>query len=387
MNLSQCRTTLQIDLDAIDNNLKKISERSGVPIMAIVKADAYGHGATEISKQISDKVAFFGVACIDEALELRAAGINNPILILGATPVSRFEDAAMNDVRISVFEYDIASELSKVALKLNKTIPFHLVVDTGMNRIGFKMSEENADICKEICKLPGIKAEGIFSHFATADCPDLTRTYAQKKKFTDFIAMLSERGIDIPIKHISNSAGILDFDDNFDMVRSGIITYGMYPSNDVVHSIPDLTPALRWESYVSYIKTLPAGEEISYGGTYVTTKETVIATIPVGYADGYPWRLSGKFYVLINGHKAPIVGRICMDQLMVDISGIPGVVKGNKVTLIGKDGDQVITVEEIAEAAGSFNYEFVCGISRRVTRTYFKNKKAVRYINYLIDIQ
>lgn len=385
MRLNKCRTTLQIDVDALRNNVSLITEKSGVPVMAVVKADAYGHGAVEVARSVEDLVGFYGVACIDEALELRMSGIKKPILILGCTPVSRFDDAINNDIRVSLFEYKSALELSKTAVQLGKTAKYHFAVDTGMNRIGFKADKRSIELVKNICLLPGIYAEGIFTHFTSADCEDLSFTLKQKRLFTDFIIELENVGIEIPIKHTDNSAGILDFDSHLNMVRSGIITYGLYPSECTPKTIEGLKPAMRWESYVTYVKTVPKGEPVSYGGTFVTKRETKIATIPVGYADGYPWILSGKFYVLIEGEVAPILGRVCMDQLMVDVTHIDTAVMGSKVTLMGRDKDKVITAEEISKAALSFNYEFICGISRRVTRIYYKDGKAFKYVNYLLD--
>lgn len=385
MRLNKCRTTLQIDIDALRNNLSLIKEKCKVPVMAVVKADAYGHGAIEVARCTEDLCEFFGVACIDEALELRMSGITKPILILGSTPISRFDDVVNYDIRISLFEYDCAVELSKIAVELGKKVPFHFALDTGMNRIGFKADESSIELCRRICSLPGIYPEGIFTHFTSADSNDLEFTHNQRRAFSDFVNELESIGIEIPIKHTDNSAGILDYDSHYNMVRSGIITYGFYPSDQVIKSISGLKPAMRWESYISYIKTVPAGQPISYGGTFITDKETVIATIPVGYADGYPRILSDSFYVLIEGKKAPILGRICMDQLMVDVTHIKNAVKGSKVTLLGIDGDLEISAELISQAANSFNYEFICGISRRVTRIYYKNAKAVKYVNYLLD--
>ena len=262
---------------------------------------------------------------------------------------------------------------------------FHFAVDTGMSRIGFQADEASADICAEIAKLPGLIAEGLFSHFATADCADLSRAKAQAERFARFDAMLKERGVQIPIRHLDNSAGLMNFDCHYELVRSGIVTYGMYPSDEVDPQRLKLEPALTWLSRVTHVKTLPAGREIGYGGTYVTTKDTVVATIPVGYADGYRRSLSGRFYVLIRGRKAPILGCICMDQLMVDVTDIPGAALNDRVVLIGRDGAEEITVETIAEQADSFNYEFVCGISRRVPRVYTSGGKTVHAVHYLTD--
>lgn len=378
-------TYVTVDLDAIEHNIEAIRKRAGVPVMAVVKADAYGHGAVPVAKLLEDKCAFFGVSSISEALELRSAGIRTPILILGHTPSAAFPLAIEHDIRPSIFSLDGARTLSKEAAKLRKTARFHFAVDTGMSRIGFPMCEASADQCAEAARLPNIFAEGLFSHFATADCADLSRAKAQAERFDAFISMLRQRGVEIPICHLNNSAGLMNFPNSYDMVRSGIVTYGLYPSSEVDPRQLPLTPALTWRSRVTHLQELPAGREIGYGGTYVTTKPTKVATVPVGYADGYRWSLSGKFYVLIHGQQAPILGRVCMDQIMVDITHIPDVAIGNKVVLIGQHESERITAEQIAEAAGSFNYEFLCGISRRVPRYYVKDGKTVQTIHYLLD--
>ena len=378
-------TYVKIDLDAIAANFDAVAEKTGVPVMAIVKADAYGHGAIQVARLLQDKCAFFGVSSMLEALELRQAGLTAPILILGRTPTAAFPHAVELDVRPAIFHYDDALALSEEALRQGKTAAFHFAVDTGMSRIGFQPTEEAADTCAAIVKLPGIRAEGLFSHFATADCADLTRAKAQAERFDGFIALLKERGVEIPICHLDNSAGLMNFPRHYQMVRSGIVTYGMYPSGEVSPALLPLRPALQWLSRVTHVKELPPGREISYGGTFVTTRPTTVATVPVGYADGYRRSLSGKFYVLIHGKKAPILGRVCMDQMMVDVTDIPDVKLDDTVTLVGKDGGEEITMEAIAAAADSFNYEFVCGISRRVPRIYCRGGREVRSVHYLLD--
>ena len=378
-------TYVKIDLDAIAANFEAVCDKAGVPVMAVVKADAYGHGAVQVARLLQDRCAFFGVSSILEALELRQAGLTAPILILGRTPVAAFPYAVRENVRPTIFHYDDAVALSAEAQKQGKVAPFHFAVDTGMSRIGFQPTEEAAELCAAIVQLPGITAEGIFSHFATADCADLSAAKEQAGKFDEFCAMLESRGIQIPIRHMDNSAGLMNFPNHYDMVRSGIVTYGMYPSTEVAPEKLPLRPALQWLSRVTHVKELPAGRAISYGGTYVTSRPTMVATVPVGYADGYRRSLSGKFYVLIHGKKAPILGRICMDQMMVDVTDIPGVALDDTVTLVGRDGDEQITMEQIAEAADSFNYEFVCGISRRVPRIYCRGGREVRSVHYLLD--
>ncbi|MCI6935995.1 MAG: alanine racemase [Candidatus Faecousia sp.] len=378
-------TRVKIDLDAIASNMDAIREKAGVPVMAVVKADAYGHGAVQVARLLQDKCAFFCVSSILEAMELRQAGLSTPILILGHTPADAFPTAIREGIRPTIYRLEDALALSKAAQFLELPARFHFAVDTGMSRIGFQVTEEDADICARIASLPGLFAEGLFSHFATADCADLTRAKKQAERFAEFDGMLRRRGVKVPIRHLNNSAGLMNFATPYEMVRSGIITYGMYPSDEVDPSLLSLRPALQWLSRVTHVKTLPAGREISYGGTYVTKADTVVATIPVGYADGYRRNLSGKFYVLIHGQKAPILGRICMDQMMVDVTHIPGVQVGDRVTLVGADGDETITMEQISAQADSFNYEFVCGISRRVPRLYVQGGKTIHTVHYLLD--
>ena len=373
-----------VDLDAIAANFRAIRRKAGVPVMAIVKADAYGHGAVPIARLLEPECAFFGVSSLAEALELRQAGIHKPILILGYTPPQAFPAAIAAGIRPAIFRCEDALALSRAAAEAGITAPFHFAVDTGMSRIGFQPTWEEALLCARIAALPGLEPEGLFSHFATADCADLSRALAQRELFDRFDAMLRQNGLAIPLRHLNNSAGLMNFDKHYDMVRAGIITYGLYPSDEVDPSLLPLTPALKWVSQVSHVKPLAAGRQISYGGTFTAPKEMVVATIPVGYADGYRRSLSGKFYVLIHGCRAPILGRICMDQMMVDVTGIPGVVPGTPVTLIGTDGGETISMEAIAGPAGSFNYEFACGIGRRVPRIYIKDGQTIRQVHYLL---
>lgn len=377
-------TYVNIDLDAVSRNFEAIRRRAGVDVMAIVKADAYGHGAVPIARLLEPQCAMFGVSSIQEALELRRAGLYKPILILGHTPVDAYELAVSQSIRPAIFRWEDAVALSQAAQKLGILAPFHFAVDTGMSRIGFQVTEGDADICAQIAALPGLTAEGLFSHFATADSADLTRTHRQEEAFRRFDQMLKARGVNIPIRHLNNSAGIMNFGGQYEMVRSGIVTYGLYPSDQVDRNVLPLTPALSWYSHVTHAKLLPPGREISYGATFTTTRETLVATVPAGYADGYRRQLSGRFHVLINGKKAPILGRICMDQLMVDVTDIPEVTPGSKVTLIGTDGEEAITMEEISAQAGSFPYEFACGISRRVPRNYIRGGEIVCRVDYLL---
>ncbi len=375
-------TYLKIDLDAIVHNFRSVGEKAGVPVMAVVKADAYGHGAVPVAKVLAPLCAFFGVSSVSEALELRRAGIEKPILILGHTPVDAFATVINKEIRPTIFSMEDALALSTEAQKQNKTARFHFAVDTGMSRIGFQATEEAADICAQIAKLPNLEAEGLFSHFATADCRDLTQARLQAQRFAEFDQWLADRGVTVKLRHLDNSAGIMNFNCHYEMVRSGIVTYGLYPSGEVDPKRLDLKPAMSWYSHITHIKTLPAGRSISYGGTYTTTKDTVVATVPAGYADGYRRSLSNRFYVEIHGQKAPILGRVCMDQMMVDVTDIPDVNPGDTVVLMGGQ----ISAEEIAAAADSFNYEFICGMSRRTPRLYYQGGKLVQKVNYLLDV-
>lgn len=378
-------TWVKIDLSAIEANIDAVAAKANVPVMAVIKADAYGHGAVPIARLLEKKCAFFGVSSMLEAMELRSAGIRLPILILGATPDDAYPLAVREDIRPAIFTWESACALSRAAAAQGKTARLHFAVDTGMSRIGLQVTEEAADLCARIAALPGLVCEGLFSHFATADETDLSRARAQAARFADFDAMLKARGLEIPIRHLNNSAGVMNFSEHYDMVRSGIVTYGLYPSSEVDPGDLPLQPALSWYSRVTHVKTLPAGREISYGGTFVTTRDTRVATVAVGYADGYRRSLSGRFYVLIRGRKAPILGRVCMDQLMVDVTDIPDAAAGDTVTLAGRDGKERITIEELAAAAGSFNYETVCGISRRVPRVYLKDGQCVGSVHYLLE--
>lgn len=379
------RTQAKIDLDAVEYNYNNTRAKlpQGCKLLGVIKADAYGHGAVELARFLENKCDFFGVACIEEAVELKKADIKTPILILGYVAPAFYDLVAKYDIRIPVFSYDTAKALSDEAVKQGKTVPFHFCIDTGMSRIGFQVNEESADVCKQICSLPNIEAEGLFSHFATADETDLTKALAQREKYKAFVEMLENRGIQIPIKHLNNSAGIMNFDEYFDMCRMGIILYGLYPSEEVDKSLLDIKPVMSWLTHISHIKTLEAGREVSYGGTFKTTEPRVIATIPVGYADGYPRCLSNKGRVIINGQYAPIVGRVCMDQFMVDVTDVDGAELDSIVTLVGKDGDAELSMEEVSNAAYSFNYELPCRVARRVPRTYYKDGKFIKATNYM----
>lgn len=378
------RTYIRVDLDALHYNVNNIKKKIGkAKLLAVIKADAYGHGAVQLAGELEGQCDFFGVACIEEALELLHHNIKTPILILGYVSPQCYKTIVENDIRIPVFTYESAKALSDEAVRQGKTASFHIAVDTGMSRIGFLCNDDSIAVCEKISRLPNIEAEGIFTHFATADEKDLSRSEAQVARFDRFVARLSAGGLEIPIKHINNSAGIINFSNMYDMVRCGIITYGLYPSEDVDKAAIPLKPVMSWHSAVGCVKELDAGAEVSYGGTYKTDKKTTVATVAVGYADGYPRSLSNKGRVIINGSYAPVLGRVCMDQIVVDVTGIDGVEVETPVTLVGTDGGLSISMEELAAQANSFNYEQVCRISRRVTRVYCKHSQPVQKINYL----
>ena len=372
------RTYLKIDLNKLEHNFNCVRNKlpNNIKILGVIKANAYGHGAVEIGKFLDGKCDFFGVACIEEAVELKKAEIKTPILILGRVFPFDIETAVKYDVRIPIFSYDDAVALSNEAVKQGKNMPFHFCIDTGMSRIGFQVSEESADICKSITELPNIFAEGLFSHFATADEKDLSKAVEQRNKYKEFCKMLSDRGIEIPIKHLNNSAGIMNFDEYFDMCRMGIITYGLYPSDEVDKDILDLEPIMSWHAKISHIKELEPNREISYGGTFKTDRVTKVATVPVGYADGFPRCLSNKGKAIINGKYAKILGRVCMDQFMVDVSDIECNIN-DEVVLFGTQKNAHISLEELSNSAYSFNYELPCRIPIRVNRVYVYNDEVV----------
>ena len=376
------RIQADIDLDAFRFNLDSIKKNinENTQIITVLKADGYGHGAVPLAKEAEKEEPVWGiaVATVEEALELRRGGIKKPLLILGYTYQEDYDLIAEEELRPTVFKLSMAQELSQAALRKNKTIKIHIKIDTGMSRIGYRDLEKSVPEILEISRLPGLEIEGLFTHFARADEKETTPAYQQLEKYQAFQKALKEAGLKIPLCHCSNSAGIIRIPEaNMDAVRAGIILYGLYPSEEVEKEPVPLKPLMTLKSHIAYIKTLEPGVQISYGGTYTTQKETRVATIPVGYADGYARSLSNKGWVLIRGKKAPILGRVCMDQFMVDVTDIPEARELDEVILLGKSQDQQITMEELGELSGRFNYEFACCISKRVPRIYFKGGKAI----------
>ena len=384
------RVYATVNLDAVASNMR--SMRDNLPastlIMGSVKADGYGHGSVPVAKTIEPYVFGYAVATIDEGIILRRHGINKTILILGVTHESRYEDLLRYDIRTAMFQYEKAKKLSDLALKQGKKAVVHLALDTGMSRIGMKADREHAKEAAAIAALEGIEVEGLFTHFARADETDKSAYEEQYRRYKEFLGYLKELGVKIPIRHCSNSAGIVESleSNHMDMVRAGIAIYGMYPSDEVDHNSVKLTPAMEIKSCITYIKEIEAGTAVSYGGTFVADHTMKVATIPVGYGDGYVRSLSGKGDVLIHGKRAAILGRICMDQFMVDVTDIPDVQEDDEVTLLGSDGAECITMEELAEKSGGFHYEMICDIGKRIPRVYLKDGKVVGTKDYFDDL-
>jgi len=373
-----------IDLDAIDSNVAEIRKllKPGTRLMAVVKADGYGHGAVPVARAIEDKVDAFGVSIIEEAVELRQGGIVKPVLIFGFTAPERYGELFENNIEQTVFSADIARSLSAAASAAGATARVHIKIDTGMQRTGFEDTAENIGVVREIAQLPNLRIEGIFSHFFSADCADKSEMRMQLERFTRFTEQLAKAGVDIPLKHISNSAGVFDGECCLDMVRAGIAVFGLYTSDELDRSKAALKQAMQLKTKVIFIKTVGPGQGVSYGHTYVTGRETVIATIPVGYADGYPRSLSSRGRVIVNGRYAPVIGRVCMDLMMIDVTGIPGVETGTDVTVMGRDGDAEVSAEEIGALAGTFHYEIICGINKRVPRVYTRGGQEVETCSF-----
>jgi len=387
------RVYASVNLDAIHSNMDnmKANLNPETRILGIIKTDGYGHGAVPIAKELEplDYMYGFGVATYEEAMILRKCGITKPILIIGYTFPYSYEGMAKEGIRPSIFRMDQAIEWSETGKRLGIEIPIHIKVDTGMQRIGICGDEEGFQFIKKLKDLDGLEIEGIFTHFSKSDFKDKSNSYRQLKDFQDFnLRIKEELKLDIPIKHTSNSAGLLEIREaNMDIVRAGIAMYGLWPSDEVDRNRVKLTPALELKSHVIYVKDVEAGESVSYGGIYTTTQKTRIATIPVGYGDGYPRSLSNKGFVLLHGKRAPIIGRICMDQFMVDVSDIPETKEGDLATLIGRDGAQELTLEELGDLSGRFNYEFACDLGKRIPRIYLKGGKVVATRDYFHDYQ
>ena len=381
------RVYARIDLDAIAYNMEQMKLRidGHTQIMAVIKTDAYGHGAVQVAQMLEkyDYIWGFAVATLDEAVVLRVEGNQQAILVLGCIGPDQYMEMLDNDIRMNVYTEDMAKEIANMARREGKTAYLHIKLDTGMGRLGFSITEESVEAITRISKLSNVKMEGVFTHFAKADEKDKTFTMQQIQQFESMTRLLKEQGVTFEYEHCSNSAAIIDVPEaKFDIVRAGISTFGLYPSEEVDKEAVHLKPALALKSHVAFVKEIEPGTSISYGGTFVAEKKMKIATIPVGYGDGYPRALSGVGYVLIRGKKAPILGRICMDQFMVDVTHIEDASFGDKVTLIGRDGNEYISVEMLGELSGRFNYEFICDLGKRIPRVYVKNGKVAEQVDY-----
>lgn len=387
------RTWAEVNLNAICDNFMAIKRqvKKGTKILCVLKADAYGHGATALAEQYEKMGAdWFAVSNLEEALQLRNSMITKPILILGYTPANMARVLSTFNISQAVFTKSYAEELSEAALEANCKVNAHVKLDTGMSRIGFIFHDKKRDLgslldIKEISALKGIKLEGIFTHFAKSDegGEGIVFTKHQYENFCFAVRYLKENGIDIPLKHCSNSAAILNYKEmNMDMVRAGLILYGFYPSDYNLSDL-NLKPAIQLKTVISQLKTIEKNTAVSYGGKFITKRKTKIATVPIGYADGYLRVLSGKAYMLINGQKAKVVGRICMDQLMLDVTDVDNININDEVVVFGKSKDAEITLDELSAMMGTINYEFLCLLSKRIPRIYLKDNKTVSQLNYL----
>ena len=381
------RVYAKIDLDAIAYNMEQMKQniRPETKVMAVIKADGYGHGAVQIAEMMErwNYIWGFAVATLDEAVVLRTEGIQKPILVLGCVFPDQYMEMLKHEIRMNIYTEEMAESISRMAAREGKTAYMHIKLDTGMSRLGFGINEQSAETIKRISKMPNVNMEGIFTHFTKADEKDKSFTKKQIQEFVWMTERLKEKNVRFTYEHCSNSAGIIDVPEaNFDIVRAGISTYGLYPSEEVDKSNVKLKPALALKSHVAFVKEIERGTPVSYGGTFVAKEKMKIATIPVGYADGYPRSLSNKGYVLIRGKKAPILGRVCMDQFMVDVTQIEGVSFGDKVTMIGKDGNEILPVEVLSELSGRFNYEFVCDLGKRIPRVYVRDGKIAEQVDY-----
>ena len=383
------RICAEISFDAIDHNIAVMEGRmgEGAKICAVIKADGYGHGALPIARHLAANDRIWGFACATpgEAMRLRTGGIIKPILILGYSFPESYDDIVDYDLRACVFDEESARLLSAKARMLERPVKVHVALDTGMGRIGFDCSDETVEAVLRIASLPMLEIEGLFSHFAKADEKLLSPAEVQLVRFLDIESKLTAAGLKIPLVHIANSAGIMRFSEShLDLVRAGIILYGLMPSMEVAGEMTELRPVMRLTSHLTYVKTVPEGTPISYGGTYTTARKSRIATVPVGYADGYPRSLSNKGFVLLRGKRAPITGRVCMDQLMIDVTDIPDAAVGDEVVLIGSQMGETITAEALGELSGRFNYELVCDLTMRVPRSYTAGGYTVEQVDYLL---
>lgn len=388
------RTWAEIDLDALDYNIKSIKSKmkDGQKVMGIVKADCYGHGDGFISRKLQDAgFDWFGVSNIEEGMSLRNEGIEKPILVLGYTPVDCASIMADKKITQALIGMEYCRALQDAAAKAGVVVDGHIKLDTGMTRVGFQTDDENFEESlkeiQEVSKMPNIHITGIFTHHAVADAyqgdnPQFTDM--QFTRFTKMIEALQAAGVDVGLRHCANSATIISYPEkHLDMCRSGIITYGMLPSGECEGRI-DLKPLMTLKTSIGLVKHVKAGSQLSYGRTYTAETDLVIATVPIGYADGYNRNLSNKARMLVNGKFAPVVGRVCMDQCMIDVTDIPDVKMGDEVVVFGKQGDQCLPIEELADMLGTINYELTCVVTKRVPRVYLEGGKIVGIVDHVL---
>jgi alanine racemase len=382
-------TWAEVDLNAYAHNIRELRRIAGktARLMAVVKADGYGHGAVEVAREaLKHGAENLGVARISEAVQLREAGLEAPIMIFGYTPPDLAPTLITYDLTQTVYAIAAASALSEFAARQGRKVKVHIKVDSGMGRLGLLFDSPAADnpsdrphqrSVKEalaISRLPGLVVEGLFTHFATADSADKSYAARQLEKFLDFANRLRRAGLEFPVKHAANSGALIDMpDSHLDMVRPGIATYGLYPSDEVNKNHVALKPVMTMKSRIIHLKKVPAGFKISYGITYQTKKPTTIATVPVGYADGFSRLLSNRGHMLVHGQKVPIVGRVCMDLTMLDVGSVPAVAIEDEVVVFGRQGNEAITADEVAADLNTINYEIVSTLTGRVARVYVKS--------------
>ncbi len=388
------RTWAEIDLDALDYNIKSIKSKMAPKhkVMGIVKADAYGHGDGFVARKLqAGGFDWFGVSNIEEAMSLRNEGITKPILVLSFTPASCVEIMNTQNITNAIVGMEHAVALQEAAAAAGVVIEGHIKLDTGMTRVGFQTDEANFEQSLKdiiaVSEMPNVKITGIFTHHAVADSytgdhPDFTKM--QFDRFDKMVAALEEAGVNVGLRHCANSATTIAYAErHIDMCRSGIITYGMLPSGENAGMI-DLKPLMTVKTTVGLVKKVPAGSQVSYGRTYTAETERVLATVPIGYADGYSRALSSKAQMIVNGHYAPVVGRVCMDQLMIDVTDIPDVKMGTEVIVVGTDGDKHVTFDDLAAILGTINYELPCVITKRVPRIYKENGEIVGIVDHVL---
>lgn len=379
------RVWAEIDLDCIAYNVRVIKNQlpSHSKLMAVVKADGYGHGAVESAKiMLYNGADELGVAIADEGIQLRNHNIHVPILVFGYTPITRINDAIESGLTQTVFSLDMCRVLDQAAHKLNKKAAIHIKIDTGMSRLGFLPCDSTVTDIIEIMNLPNVHVEGIYTHFATSDSLDDSFTVEQFNRFQNLLSRLSEKSIHIPVKHVSNSGAIVGCPNlSMDMVRSGILLYGLAPSAEMGTGRFSLKPAMSLKTCTSYIKRLDKGVSVSYGRRFITERESIVATVPVGYADGYLRGMTNGGHVLMSGQYCPIIGNICMDQFMIDVTDLHNPKTGDEIVLIGKQGEREITADQVANIMGTISYEIVCTVGKRVPRLYVKNNEIIKKLN------